>query len=98
MKSKRAGIQLRTHLMILLMVILGPLGNVLLGRGMKRIGGVMSWKVDDILHFLSLLSTSVTVWLGVASLIAFFVAYMLILSWADYSYVQPASAVAYGVV
>lgn len=84
--------------MILLMVILGPLGNVLLGRGMKRIGGVMSWKVDDILHFLSLLSTSVTVWLGVASLIAFFVAYMLILSWADYSYVQPASAVAYGVV
>jgi drug/metabolite transporter (DMT)-like permease len=98
MKGKRAGIQLRTHLMILLMVILGPLGNVLLGRGMKRIGGVMSWKVDDILHFLSLLSTSVTVWLGVASLIAFFVAYMLILSWADYSYVQPASAVAYGVV
>jgi drug/metabolite transporter (DMT)-like permease len=98
MKGKQAGIQLRTHLMILLMVILGPLGNVLLGRGMKRIGGVMSWKVDDILHFLSLLSTSVTVWLGVASLIAFFVAYMLILSWADYSYVQPASAVAYGVV
>jgi drug/metabolite transporter (DMT)-like permease len=98
MKGKRAGIQLRTHLMILLMVILGPLGNVLLGRGMKRIGGVTSWKIDDILHFLSLLSTSVTVWLGVASLIAFFVAYMLILSWADYSYVQPASAVAYGVV
>jgi drug/metabolite transporter (DMT)-like permease len=31
-------------------------------------------------------------------LIAFFVAYMLVLSWADYSYVQPASAMAYAVV
>jgi drug/metabolite transporter (DMT)-like permease len=34
--------------------------------------------------------------MGVASLIVFFVAYTLVLSWADYSYVQPASAVAYG--
>ena len=84
--------------MILLMVILGPLGNVLLGRGMKQIGGVTGWNVADVLHFLSVVSTSVTVWLGVTSLAAFFVAYMLILSWADYSYVQPASAVAYAVV
>jgi len=84
--------------MILLMVILGPLGNVLLGRGMKQIGAVTTWNADEVLHFLSLLSISVSVWLGVASLLAFFIAYMLILSWADYSYVQPASAMAYGVV
>lgn len=84
--------------MILVMVILGPLGNVLLGRGMKQIGAVTTWNADEVLHFLSLLSTSVSVWLGVASLLAFFIAYMLILSWADYSYVQPASAMAYGVV
>ena len=91
-------IQLRTHLMILLLIILGPLGNVLLGHGMKRIGAVTTWDTTEILHFLSLLSTSAAVWLGIASLLAFFVAYMLILSWADYSYVQPASAMAYGVV
>lgn len=36
------------------------------------------------------------VWLGVISLIIFFVAYALVLSWADYSYVQPVSAFAYG--
>jgi len=92
------GVQLKTHFMILLMVILGPLGNVLLGRGMKQIGGVTAWNADEILRFLSQVSTSVNVWLGVGSLLAFFVAYMLILSWADYSYVQPASAMAYGVV
>ena len=84
--------------MILLMVILGPLGNVLLGRGMKQIGAVTTWNADEIFHFLSLLSTSLSVWLGVGCLLAFFIAYMLILSWADYSYVQPVSAMAYGVV
>ena len=39
-----------------------------------------------------------SVWLWIASLIAFFVAYMLALSLADYSFVQPASSLAYGVV
>ena len=39
-----------------------------------------------------------TIWLGVASLITFFLAYILVLSWADYSYVQPASSFSYAVV
>ena len=38
------------------------------------------------------------IWLGIACLLAFFVAYMLVLTWADYSYVQPASAFSYAVV
>jgi len=41
---------------------------------------------------------SLPIWLGILSLITFFVAYMLVLSWADYSFVQPVSSVAYGVV
>lgn len=35
---------------------------------------------------------------GIASLLAFFVAYLVVLSWADYSFVQPFSAISYGVV
>jgi drug/metabolite transporter (DMT)-like permease len=42
--------------------------------------------------------TSGYIWLGIASLLTFFVAYMLILSWADFSYVQPASSIALLVV
>ncbi len=38
-----------------------------------------------------------SIWLGVGSLLAFFLANVLVLSWADYSYVQPASSVGYGV-
>jgi hypothetical protein len=92
------GLHFKTYLLILLMVIFGPLGNVLLGKGMKGIGAASIGTTSGALDLLSRVLTSGTIWLGIASLITFFAAYMLVLSWADYSYVQPASAVAYGVV
>jgi uncharacterized membrane protein len=95
MKSS-AGLHFKTYLLISLMVIFGPLGNVLLGKGMKRIGTVSIATPAGVLDFLSRVVSSGTIWLGIASLIIFFGANMLVLSWADYSYVQPASSVAYG--
>jgi drug/metabolite transporter (DMT)-like permease len=80
------------------MVIFGPLGNVLLGKGMKQIGPVTSLAPEEILHAFVHIFSSETIWLGLGSLITFFMAYMLVLSWADYSYVQPASSFAYVVV
>jgi hypothetical protein len=97
MKSS-AGLHFKTYLLICLMVLFGPLGNVLLGKGMKRIGAASIGTPAEALDVLLRVLTSGTIWLGIASLITFFVAYMLVLSWADYSYVQPASSVAYGVV
>jgi drug/metabolite transporter (DMT)-like permease len=88
----------RTYLLLGLMVILGPLGNVFLGKGMKHICATTIWSASGLLHFVSLLSKSAPIWLGVACLLAFFAVYMLLLSWADYSYVQPASAIAYAMV
>jgi uncharacterized membrane protein len=97
MKSS-ADLHFKTYLLICLMVIFGPLGNVFLGKGMKQLGtsstGPALGAVDFIFHVI----TSGTIWLGIGSLLTFFVAYMLVLSWADYSYVQPASAAAYGMV
>jgi len=80
------------------MVIAGPLGNVLLGKGMKHIGDLPVWPLSELLHTGLKIFTSGSIWLGIASLLTFFVAYMLALSLADYSYVQPASSLAYGVV
>jgi drug/metabolite transporter (DMT)-like permease len=42
--------------------------------------------------------SSLTIWIGIASLIAFVVSFMLALSVADYSYVQPAAALGYFVI
>jgi hypothetical protein len=97
MKSS-SGLHIKTYLLISLMVIFGPLGNVLLGKGMKRIGTVEIASASGAVGVLARILSSGTIWLGIGSLLTFFVAYMLVLSWADYSYVQPASALAYGVV
>jgi uncharacterized membrane protein len=93
-----SSLHFKTYVFIAMMVAFGPLGNVLLGKGMKQIGAVSVGTLAEGAAVLSRILTSGTIWLGIAALITFFVAHMLVLTWADYSYVQPASAVAYGVV
>lgn len=88
----------KTFLMILVMVICGPLGNVLLGKGMKQVGAIGFWPLSHLLTVAIGIFTSISIWMGITSLLVFFVAYSLVLSWADYSFVQPASSLAYGVV
>jgi drug/metabolite transporter (DMT)-like permease len=88
----------KTFIMILIMVLAGPLGNVLLGKGMKQMGQVHLWPPAELLHAFTSVVTSPTIWLGIASQLVFFAAYMIVLSWADYSYVQPASSISYAVV
>lgn len=88
----------KTLLLLLVIVLAGPLGNVLLSKGMKQAGRVVAWPPLALWHQGLRIFSSGTIWLGIASLITFFVAYMLVLSWADYSYVQPASSVSYAVV
>ena len=93
----RKPVHLKTFLLILVMVIAGPLGNVLLGKGMKQAGRLAIWPPTEALHTALRVFGTGSIWLGVGSLLAFFLANVLVLSWADYSYVQPASSVGYGV-
>jgi drug/metabolite transporter (DMT)-like permease len=96
MKSQKP-LRLKTFLLILVMVIANPLGNVLLGKGMKQAGKLDIWPPSAALHTVFHVFSTGTIWLGVGALLTFFLANILVLSWADYSYVQPASSVAYGV-
>jgi drug/metabolite transporter (DMT)-like permease len=89
---------LRTYLLFPVIVILGPLGNVLLSKGMKGVGASVNWAHSDPLPILIRIFTSAYVLSGIASLVTFYFIYMLMLTWADYSYVQPASALSYAVV
>jgi drug/metabolite transporter (DMT)-like permease len=96
--NARFSIRLKTYFFVVLMVIFNPLGNVLLSKGTKTIGPANIQAPADLLHFFLRTITSPTIWLGIACLLTFFVAYLLVLSWADYSFVQPASAIAYVMV
>ena len=91
-------LHLKTYILILFIVFFAPLGNVLLSKGMKGIGSAKNWAPGELFHILRSIITSGYIWLGIACLLTFFVAYMLVLTWADYSYVQPASSFSYAAV
>ncbi len=88
-------LQLKTFPMILLSIILGPLGNVFLGKGMKSLGTVSVRSAADLLPIASRILTSSYIWTGITCLLGFFIVHMLLLTWADYSYVQPATSLSY---
>lgn len=88
-------LQLKTVPLILVSIILGPLGNVFLGKAMKGIGPATSARVLDLAPIASRVLASPYIWLGITCLLGFFIAHMLLLTWADYSYVQPATSLSY---
>jgi drug/metabolite transporter (DMT)-like permease len=98
MKPTTANLHLKTYVLILLVIIFAPLGNVLLSKGMKNVGAVTLQSPAGLGHVFIQVFSSPFIWLGIGFLLLFFVAYLLVLSWADYSFVQPASATSYGVV
>lgn len=95
--SHERRLRVKTLVVVFLMVIAGSVGNVFLKRGMDRIGAVELAPTLLAQAFWQTI-TSATIWLGIAFLLTFFLLYLLVLSWADYSYVMPASAFGYAVV
>ena len=81
--------------MILISITLGPLGNVFLGKAMKNIGLIAFGGIRDLIPIASRVLTSGYIWLGISCLLGFFIVHMLLLTWADYSYVQPATSLSY---
>jgi drug/metabolite transporter (DMT)-like permease len=94
----KSHLRVKTYFAILLMIIFGPLGNVMLGKGMKRIGEVSAHTPAQISYILVTIFSTAEIWIGIAFLITFFLTFMLVLSWADYTFVQPSASVSYGMV
>lgn len=88
----------KTAVLLLMMVVFGSSGDTLMGKGMRVIGPPVEWRVAPVIEFLSHAAVSPAVWAGFACLLLFFLSYMLVLTWADFSFVLPASAAAYAVV
>ena len=88
----------KTLILLALMVVLGAAGDVLLGKGVKQIGTLDAWTPAALGEFLYSVFTHPTVWTGILCLIGYFICYALVLSWADFSFVLPASALTYVLV
>ena len=84
----------RKYLVLAGITVFSTLGDSLLARGMKQMGGVSLHDFHGLL--LAVLNPSVA--FGILLLFAFFAAYMSALSWADLTYVLPATSLGYVLV
>ena len=75
-------------MILALVAICAPLGDTCLSRGMTTLPAI------SLAHPITLIAAVFTPWiaLGIALLIGFFASYMTALSWADLTFVMPATA------
>jgi len=79
----------RQYLILGLVSICAPLGDTCLSRGMTRLPAI------SLAHPATLIAAVFTPWIavGIGLLIGFFACYLTALSWADLTYVLPATAI-----
>ena len=84
----------RKYLVLFGIALFGSVGDSLLSRGMKDIGAI------SLSHLQSLIVALANWWIlgGIVLLIGFFAAYMTALSWADLTYVLPATSIGYVII
>lgn len=91
---------MKTAVVLISAIVAQALGDVLLTKGMKAIealetNGAASSSVSQVWHIGLQALQSPTVWLGTLLLIVFFALFSAALSWADLSFVLPATAFGY---
>jgi drug/metabolite transporter (DMT)-like permease len=92
--SKSPKVTFRKYLVLAGITVFSTLGDSLLARGMKELGGISLHNFSGLL--LAILNSWVTI--GILLLLAFFASYMSALSWADLTYVLPATSLGYVLV
>lgn len=84
----------RRYVVLLAIVFSAAIGDVLLSVGMKQIGAISPGRWLDLLFAIR----NPFVALGILCLLIFFGSYLTALSWADLTFVLPATALGYVVV
>jgi drug/metabolite transporter (DMT)-like permease len=89
---------LKTSILVAVLIVLNSAGNFFFGLGMERIGALHGWSMSALHSAFVAIFSSGWIWLGIVSMLLFLAAFMMVLSWADFTYVLPATASMYVVV
>jgi len=81
----------RKYLVLIGVALFAATGDGFIARGMKEVGHVSLHRLPDIV----LVVFNPVIAVGVLFLLAFFTCYMTALSWADLTYVLPATSISY---
>src|SRR5438552_10435906 len=95
--GRESRLRIKTLVMVLAMVVCANVGDLLLKRGMSRIGAVQ-FTASGLGHAFGLTVGNPVIWLGIFFLLGFMICYMTVLGWGDYSYVMPSFAFGYALL
>lgn len=83
---------MKTVLLLALLILCGALGDVSLAKGMKQVGALPALRPGALLILGSKMARNGAVLLGLLSLIAAFLTFVVLLSWADLSFIVPVTS------
>ena len=86
---------MKTPIVLSVAILANSVGSVCLSRGMKTFPVLDATGVDWLLQSAALVLSNPWIIVGIILLIVFLAAYMAALSWADLSFVLPATAPGY---
>lgn len=82
---------LRKYLVLLCIIVFASAGDVLLSRGMREVGEIHVHELHQAITAIA----NPWVMVGIVCLCIFFASYLSALSWADLTFVLPATAISY---
>jgi len=86
---------LKTRICLLIVVLANAVGNVLLSYGMRQVGSIASSSPLELALSSVRAMANPYVLAGVAVLVVFLLTHMILLSWADLSYILPMTSAGY---
>jgi drug/metabolite transporter (DMT)-like permease len=87
-------VNFRKYLVLLAIIVFGSFGDVLLSRGMRDVGQISFKQIPHLIPALA----NPWILVGIGCLLVFFTSYSTSLSWADLTFVLPATAIGYVVI
>lgn len=81
--------------MLALLILMDTSGNLLLSHGMKRIGRVNLQRLSDLFRLIPRVLIQPAIGLAVACMTVSFFSFITLLSWANLSFVLPATSLGY---
>ena len=83
---------MKIALLLAILILCGAVGDVSLAKGMKQVGALPRLRPGALLVLGSKMARNGAVLLGLLSLIAGFLTFLVLLSWADLSFIVPATS------
>ena len=86
---------MKTWFALMTLVLADVAGSLFLTRGMKQVGEVATLRPQELLRLVGRAVTNPMIGLGIFFMAVAFFMFIALLSWADLSFVQPATALTY---